>query len=77
MKNLEATREHLYMQAGLNQTAHDALMTFEALVIRIAELEAAALNILKHTPCSDPDCCSTARAEFAARERLRETLNFK
>lgn len=40
MKNLQATREHLYLQAGLNQTAHDALITFEALVIRVAELEA-------------------------------------
>ena len=49
----------------------------ERLYARVAELEAAALNILKHTPCSDPDCCSTARAEFAARERLRETLNIK
>lgn len=39
MKNLQATREHLYLQAGLNDTAHTALRTFEALVYRVAELE--------------------------------------
>lgn len=44
--------------------------TFRAL----DELQAAAREVLEHGPCSDPDCCSTAKANAAARARLELAL---
>lgn len=35
------------------------------------ELVAAVYELLHNGPCSDPDCCATAKKEAAARERLR------
>lgn len=48
---------------------------YVSLRARVAELEAAAKDLLDKHPCSDPDCCSTAREESAARDRLQAVLN--
>jgi len=38
----------------------DALDTRDRLAARVAQLEAACIEVLAHPPCSDPDCCKTA-----------------
>ena len=45
------------------------------LAARVAELEAAAKDLLGKPPCSDPDCCPTAREESVARDHLQAVLN--
>lgn len=41
----------------------------------IATLRAAAQEVVDHGPCSDPDCCPTARANEKATQALKALLN--
>jgi len=37
-------------------------------------LALASVNLLRHGPCSDPDCCESAIKNAKAQERLRRAL---
>lgn len=56
--DLSTTREHLRHQAGLNDTAGQALADFDALVARVAEMEAVIRESIRNhrVGCPCPRC---------------------